>query len=69
MCSMAFGDVRLSARGDWLMDRIVATGSLVLRTSAACAGRRVVAAQDTTEVNFSGRDRGRRGLGPADAEI
>ena len=98
MCSMAFGDVRLSARGDWLMDRIVATGSLILRhvggaragevachrfldndkvdasailnelswrTSAACAGRRVVAAQDTTEVNFSGRDRGRRGLGPA----
>ena len=25
----------------------------------------MVAAQDTTEVNFSGRDRGRRGLGPA----
>ena len=31
MCSMAFGDVRLSAGGDWLMDRMVATGSLVLR--------------------------------------
>jgi hypothetical protein len=98
MCSMAVGDVRLSARGDWLMDRIVSTGSLVVRriggdrageiachrfldnarveaqtlidalswrTSAACAGRRVLAVQDTTEVNFSGRDRGRRGLGPA----
>ncbi len=98
MCSMAVGDVRLSARGDWLMDRIVATGSLVLRhvggdragevachrfldnakvdasvildelswrTASACAGRRVVAAQDTTEINFSGRDRGRHGLGPA----
>lgn len=98
MCSMAVGDVRLSDRGDWLMDRIVATGSLVLRsvggdrageiachrfldngrvdasaivdelssrTSAACSGRRVVAVQDTTEVNFSGRERGRRGLGPA----
>lgn len=98
MCAMAVGDVRLSARGEWLMDRIVATGSLVLRqvggdragemachrflanekvdgaaiidelsgrTAAACMGRRVVAAQDTTEVNFSGRDRGRNGLGPA----
>jgi hypothetical protein len=35
------------------------------RTAAACAGRRIVAAQDTTEINFSGRDRARRGLGPA----
>jgi hypothetical protein len=35
------------------------------RTAAACAGRRIVAAQDTTEINFSGRDRGREGLGPA----
>jgi hypothetical protein len=35
------------------------------RTAAACAGRRIVAAQDTTEINFSGRHRGRRGLGPA----
>jgi len=35
------------------------------RTAAACAGRRIVAAQDTTEINFSGRDRGRKGLGPA----
>ena len=98
MCSMAVGDVRLSDRGDWLMDRIVATGSLVLRrvggdragevachrfldnarvdaqaiidelscrTAAACSGRRVVAVQDTTEINFSGRERRRRGLGPA----
>lgn len=96
--SMVVGDVRLSDRGDWLVDRIVATGSLVLRrvggdrageiashrfldnekvragaivdalawrTAAACAGRRVVAVQDTTEVNFAGRDRARRGLGPA----
>ena len=98
MGSMVVGDVRLSDRGDWLVDRIVATGSLVLRrvggdrageiaghrfldnekvraaaivdalawrTAAACAGRRVVAVQDTTEVNFAGRDRARRGLGPA----
>ena len=35
------------------------------RTASACAGRRIVVAQDTTEINFSGRDRGRRGLGPA----
>lgn len=35
------------------------------RTAAACAGRRVVAAQDTTEINFSGRGRPARGLGPA----
>jgi hypothetical protein len=35
------------------------------RTTLACAGRRIVAAQDTTEINFSGRHRGRRGLGPA----
>ena len=34
------------------------------RTLAACAGRRVVAAQDTSEVNFSGREARRRGLGP-----
>jgi hypothetical protein len=33
------------------------------RTARACRGRRVVAAQDTTEINFSGRDKGRRELG------
>lgn len=35
------------------------------RTRAASAGRRVVVAQDTTEINFSGRGKARRGLGPA----
>jgi hypothetical protein len=35
------------------------------RTAAACPGRRIVAAQDTTEINFKGRDRRRNGLGPA----
>jgi len=35
------------------------------RTGEACAGRRVVAAQDTTEVSFSSKLAGRRGLGPA----
>jgi hypothetical protein len=34
------------------------------RTEAAALGLRIVAIQDTTEVNFSGRDRGRKGLGP-----
>jgi hypothetical protein len=34
-------------------------------TAAAARGRRIVAAQDTTEVNFSGRDKRRKGLGPA----
>ena len=35
------------------------------RTAQACKGRRIVAAQDTTEINFSGADRSRRGLGLA----
>jgi hypothetical protein len=36
-----------------------------VRTGEHCRGLRIVAAQDTTEINFSGRDRARRGLGPA----
>jgi hypothetical protein len=93
-----FGDVRREEAGAALFERVVATGSLVVReiggdragemsahrflgservtpaemlatagtrTAAACAGRRIVAAQDTTEINFSGRDRDREGLGPA----
>ena len=84
-------------RGDWFIDRIVETHSLVLktvggdrageigvnrylgnaettpadilapavaRTKAAAAGRRVLVAQDTTEVNFAGRAQRRKGLGP-----
>lgn len=39
--------------------------TLAGRTQAACAGRRIVVAQDTTEINFSGRQVNRRGLGPA----
>lgn len=35
------------------------------RTRQASVGRRVVVAQDTTEINFSGRSASRRGLGPA----
>jgi DDE family transposase len=94
---MAFGDIRVADRAEWLLDRIVTTGSLVLRklgetragevaiqrflssrhvgvdrlvetvasrTAAQCAGRRVLAVQDTTEFNFSGREKRRRGFGP-----
>lgn len=90
------GDPRVEARGAWLVERIVATGSLVLRvvggtragevaaqrwlssprvtleeileaasarTVSACAGRRIVAAQDTTAISFT-RSAARRGLGP-----
>ena len=35
------------------------------RTRKAAQGRVVIAVQDTTEINFSGRDRSRTGLGPA----
>ena len=92
-----FGDARRAAAGAFLLERIVATGSLVVRrlggdrageisvhrflsspaveveeivstagvrTASACRGRRIVAVQDTTEVNFTRRDRARRGLGP-----
>ncbi len=43
--------------------KMVAT--LATRTAAACTGRRIVAAQDTTEISFTGREERRRGLGPA----
>jgi hypothetical protein len=94
---MAFGDIRVADRAEWLVDRIVTTGSLTLRklggdlagersvgrflsspyvsvnaivetlavrTAERCAGRRVLAVQDTTEINFSRRDKKRRGFGP-----
>ena len=35
------------------------------RTRAIVRGRRIVVAQDTTEINFAGRDVNRKGLGPA----
>ncbi len=93
-----FGDVRREEAGATLFERVVETGSLVLRqvggnragevaahrflssphvtpeeilataaarTASACVGRRIVAAQDTTEINFSGRNCPPRGLGPA----
>ena len=96
--AVAFGDIRVAERADWLINRVVSTGTLVLRklgetragekavhrflsspyvcverivetlasrTAAQCAGRRIVAVQDTTEINFAGRDKKRRGFGPA----
>jgi Transposase DDE domain len=93
-----FGDARRAAVGTELIERVAATGSLVIRKlgetragelaihrflsarSVTCremletlagrtlmttAGRRVVVAQDTTEINFAGREANRRGLGAA----
>jgi len=95
---MSFGDIRVARRADWLIDRVAALGTLVLRrigetragemavrrflsspyvsvdmivqtlaarTAKQCVGRRVLVAQDTTEINFSGREKKRRGFGPA----
>lgn len=95
--SFAIGDIRVDERGDWLLERIVSTGSLVVRklgrtraeemavhrflsspyvsvdaimetlasrTGEHCGGRRIVAIQDTSEINFAGRAMRRRGLGP-----
>jgi hypothetical protein len=95
---MAFGDIRVAERADWLINRVVSAGTLVLRklgetragekavhrflsspyvcverivetlaarTATQCTGRRIVAVQDTTEINFAGRDKKRRGFGPA----
>jgi hypothetical protein len=45
------------------VDRIVET--LACRTANQCVGRRILAVQDTTEINFAGRDKRRRGFGPA----
>lgn len=38
--------------------------TLSARTVAGCAGRHILAVQDTTEINFAGRDAGRVGFGP-----
>lgn len=91
------GDTRRDERAAWMLDRIVASGSLVMRevggdrsgeiaahrllscedvepaallaphvarTAEACRGRRVVAAQDTSEINFDRRRKPATGLGP-----
>lgn len=95
---MSFGDIRVAERAEWLIGRVAATGSLVLRkigetragemaahrflssphvsvdrivetlahrTAQQCAGRRILAVQDTSEINFAGREEKRRGFGPA----
>jgi hypothetical protein len=95
--AMSFGDIRVAERADWLIERVAATGTLVLRklgetragekavhrflsspyvsverlvetvaarTAVQCAGQHILAVQDTTEINFSGRDKKRRGFGP-----
>ncbi|CAA2100890.1 hypothetical protein MBUL_00899 [Methylobacterium bullatum] len=94
MDGLGIGDVRTEARGAWLFERIVATGSVVLsavggseagtasahryltsprttvggilkafgrRTARACAGRPIVAVQDTSEISFAGRRRAATG--------
>jgi hypothetical protein len=94
---MSFGDIRVSERAAWLINRIAATGSSVIRkigetragemavhrflsspyvsvegivetlagrTAVQCKGRRVLAVQDTTEINFAGREKKRRDFGP-----
>ena len=91
-------DVRLERGAEHMFQRIVATGSLVVReiggdrngemaahrvlgtdkldvdailaphvarTVEAARGHFIVAAQDTTEINFAGREARRQGLGPA----
>src|SRR3984957_16086658 len=93
-----FGDARRAAVGTELIERVTATGSLVIRQlgatragelaihrflsapsvtcqemlatlagrrQSATAGRRIVVAQDTTEINFAGRAANRCGLGAA----
>jgi hypothetical protein len=93
----ALGDARRDKRAAWMFDRIVISGSLVLReigetrsgevgahrllssdavdpdallvphvarTVEACRGRRIVAAQDTTEINFDRCRQAVAGVGP-----
>jgi Transposase DDE domain len=93
----AMPDIRLDQRGAWVLQQVIKTQSLTLktiggkrggevavnrflgnravtpasilgpeiaRTRAAAVGRSILAVQDTTEVNFAGRARRRKGLGP-----
>lgn len=46
------------------VDPAAILASAIARTAQAAEGRRVVVAQDTTEVNFAGRAQRRKGLGP-----
>jgi DDE family transposase len=57
------GMARFLASPSVTKEEIVET--IAKRTARSCLGRRVVVAQDTTEVNFAGREAGRWDLGPA----
>ena len=69
MCKLGGTRAREIAIHRFLSAPSVSCGEMVEtrahRTAAACKGRRIVAAQDTTEINFAGREEHRRGLGPA----
>jgi hypothetical protein len=53
-----FGDAQRAVVGTKLIERVTAT-----------TGRPMVVAQDTTEINFAGREANRCGLGPAGDEV
>jgi hypothetical protein len=70
--SLVIRKLGVDRSGELAADRVLSSprvtptetlGCLTSRTAQAVAGRRIVAAQDTTEVNFPGRQS--RGLGPA----
>ncbi|ATQ66489.1 IS4 family transposase [Methylosinus trichosporium] len=72
--SLTLRKVGASRSGEMRAHRFLSSGfasveaimeTLGARTAERCAGRRVVAAQDTSEINFAGRSAKRRGLGPA----
>ena len=72
--SLVVRDIGETRKGEMAAHRFLSSSKLdvaaviaphVARTAVAAKGRRIVAAQDTTEVNFSGREKRRTGLGPA----
>lgn len=55
---MAFGDIRVACRAEWLIDRVAATGSLVLRKLGGdIAGERAVGRFLASPPCIGGRDR------------
>ncbi len=72
--SLVVREIGQTRNGEMAAHRVLASdkldaGSLlaphVARTVEAARGRTIVAPQDTTEINFSGREARRKGLGPA----
>src|SRR3977135_4053739 len=72
--SLGLGHLGSDRRGEMSAQRFLASRDVThqeilatagQRTSSACAGRRIVAAQDTTEINFKDRERARQRRGPA----